>query len=1252
MSTVIAFLWSLNAFPQANNTFLQMPKIVPSSPEASALYKVSDVPIDYSSGAANINIPLYNIKEGNISVPISISYNTSGIKVQDIAGMVGLGWNLSFGGVINVKDEVHQSGATVLNSAFKQTTDIINGNQLLANNFCTNVLDGAQAKQTPQYYYSFGGYSGSFYYDINNQLCINASDQRLLIIGVTNGFCITTPEGVQYTFTDQEMASNTYGANVSAFFISQILDLNTNRTIKFKYKTTPGYSQINESQSLDYVTSPSIGTTSVCPMAPSNTSSSFSVTSIGCVQIDSIIFSSGYIKFLASNDRLDINPTRIYQLGVFDNNNNSIKEVVLSQSYFISSGASNPIYNHRLKLDSVAFIGTDGSTAEKYNFAYNTQYSPSYQRSDGHNCTGVDYWGYYNGLESNGGLIPQDVIASSDFSNYQVPSTLLGNRKANQTYAQAFILNQIKYPTGGFVNFYYESNVDNGYVLGNVVGGLRIKQISYYDNVTNSYRSKYYNYNNGTIPFTYNTIYSFDKIKTNQCAQYTSSNFNTRNVYSDPLGTLAYVIHNSPFYSQVEEYEMDSVYLKQKTIYYYDTVPQFWIQAMWIPDYGNEYVTEKDWLKSQLLKKTEYYKIDQSNNYHIVKKIENSYTDNMEANPQIGVHVVPANQYDLINGELAELPSPPLTAAGLPETSVVYNLFDAKNSHGSRTLTTQRMVDYTDTDSLTTITNYDYTLDNSNFFNTNNYYYYLWEKQTTSSKGDTMRTEYTHPNDVYMPSAAIDSLITKNVLSPIIQEQDYKNVVLLYSTQINYALWPTGIGSIVLPQTIQYQQGTDPFETRLQYFNYDAYGNPLEVSKANDVHEIYLWGYNSEYPVAKVVGSNYATVSGFINQSILDNPANDQALRTELNKIRTGLSGTKALVTTYTYAPLIGMTSQTDPNNRTYSYEYDPFGRLKIIRDQDGNVLKKNNYNYAGPTTNNNISPPFTPAPCQPSFTWNSTNVPASNITSTAVQLSGTTVSFALVLAHYFFGSGTTTVDLGNLACSSCFPTATRTVPMIVSTGSQYLFNVIISATGDVQLQLVSAYPPPIGTSNISIQGSYDLLTTTYYSVAQTVTFTRNNCPSGQTGSGVAYLLPAYSFTSTVSQADADLQATNSLSSHGQIYANGNGTCSLQNTGSFTANSSAGWSIFNTPSVVINGSTVTCSITIRNTSFASWGAPFVVGTIAGGCEPFSPRTFSTVTGADTWSVTIAASGSVTVTLTSGPAPPSGIVSLGNITYNQ
>ena len=56
-----------------------------------------------------------------------------------------------------------------------------------------------------------------------------------------------------------------------------------------------------------------------------------------------------------------------------------------------------------------------------------------------------------------------------------------------------------------------------------------------------------------------------------------------------------------------------------------------------------------------------------------------------------------------------------------------------------------------------------------------------------------------------------------------------------------------------------------------------------------------------------------------------------------------------AQMTTYTYDPLIGVTTQCDPNNKITYYEYDGFGRLKTIRDQDKNVIKTLDYQYQKP---------------------------------------------------------------------------------------------------------------------------------------------------------------------------------------------------------------------------------------------------------------------------------------------------------------
>lgn len=64
-----------------------------------------------------------------------------------------------------------------------------------------------------------------------------------------------------------------------------------------------------------------------------------------------------------------------------------------------------------------------------------------------------------------------------------------------------------------------------------------------------------------------------------------------------------------------------------------------------------------------------------------------------------------------------------------------------------------------------------------------------------------------------------------------------------------------------------------------------------------------------------------------------------------------------------------------------------------------------------------------------------------------------------------------------------------------------------------------------------------------YYSVATSGTFNRNNCGSYYVGSAVTYTVAANTYSSMVSQADANSKAQADIDANGQNYANTNGTC-------------------------------------------------------------------------------------------------------------
>lgn len=85
-SILIFFVFvSVGVFAQVNT-----PNVIPPSPNAQSFLKYGDFPVSNYLGIPNIDIPLYNISLKDISVPISISYNSSGIRVDEEAGRVGL----------------------------------------------------------------------------------------------------------------------------------------------------------------------------------------------------------------------------------------------------------------------------------------------------------------------------------------------------------------------------------------------------------------------------------------------------------------------------------------------------------------------------------------------------------------------------------------------------------------------------------------------------------------------------------------------------------------------------------------------------------------------------------------------------------------------------------------------------------------------------------------------------------------------------------------------------------------------------------------------------------------------------------------------------------------------------------------------------------------------------------------------------------------------------------------------------------
>lgn len=431
---------------------MDLPKVTPPSPNAATLGKYGDVPVGLYAGIPSVSIPLYTVSLGDFSMPISVSYHSQGLKVEEKSGNIGLNWALNAGGAItrSVKGGPDENGLGYWSHA-TWTNAYIASSLLLTQSFCNGTYDD----QPDMFYYNFAGNSGKFVIDATagHAAHIIPAQPALKIKVMDNALSsiqITDDKGIKYIFdaketTTDDNAPPTILSYTSAWYLSKIITPAGNITLTYADDDTY-FSQYYESDHAN--TSANADAQQFNPGWKAATN----YITVASKVLTKITTPFETITFYTLKDRKDMpNARRITEFVVKNNSANVIKKVVLNQSYFGNSTTTTP-EDCRLKLDQVVEYSADSTTSRKYVFAYNSPASVPSVKS-----LSQDFWGYYNG-KTNGSLLPYldpaiygTYVANQAATNY-------GNRDPDANYAIIGCLNQTTYPTGGTTQFTYESN--------------------------------------------------------------------------------------------------------------------------------------------------------------------------------------------------------------------------------------------------------------------------------------------------------------------------------------------------------------------------------------------------------------------------------------------------------------------------------------------------------------------------------------------------------------------------------------------------------------------------------------------------------------------------------------------------------------------------------------------------------------------------------------------------------------------------
>lgn len=207
----------------------------------------------------------------------------------------------------------------------------------------------------------------------------------------------------------------------------------------------------------------------------------------------------------------------------------------------------------------------------------------------------------------------------------------------------------------------------------------------------------------------------------------------------------------------------------------------------------------------------------------------------------------------------------------------------------------------------------------------------LYNKITEESIGQTFIEQYTNQK---LGNAFYRTAVEKT-----------KNSAALNKSTFTYQ--QQGTTQAYNLKTVSVAKENRPLEVEKEVTLTDNYGNVLEYKTKEGLVVSQVWGYNDSQVVAELKNVAYADIAAATLTTIKTHSAgttfNEANLITALSSLRNAHGA--GYVTTYTYKPLVGISTVTDANGRKESYVYDDFNRLYRVLNHEGLVIKEYNYN-------------------------------------------------------------------------------------------------------------------------------------------------------------------------------------------------------------------------------------------------------------------------------------------------------------------